>query len=385
MNISISIDSFSLIVNFIVTISCGAYIFYSVYLRRVERHPFYYFWIVGFILYAFEILTRAFFIASFLVGVLLISSYFIFVLGLWFLSRRKLFLISYIGVFLATFLLFTFWGAIKLISMEEGKIFASFVIFGGLTLLIFYHRTIFGKIADRFVLGWLLLCITNLILPTEWWVANIFAIFSKIILLTGVMDQEFAILTQKVRKEIESPQPLPPYTGYGKEGKLKLVISSNFSHSKKNDSVNRMVQENVEKGVNNYVFSFQDVPSHTELRKIKWISPDKVKIFLFSTSAQKVKEEFTVLPMGITQIGATLSEVIGKNPNPGEGCTVILMDLSLLIHSFGAYPVYNMLLNKMGALREEGADLFAFFHPDTHSDSSVVSLFTNIADEIIKL
>lgn len=115
--------------------------------------------------------------------------------------------------------------------------------------------------------------------------------------------------------------------------------------------------------------------------------PKKVVIVvsLVEKSVEKAKKEFTVLPMGITQIGAALYEVIKRHSNTKKRSTVIFTDLSLLIHSFGVYPVYNMLLNKMGALREEGADLFAFLHPDTHSDSSVVSLFTNIADETIKL
>ena len=47
--------------------------------------------------------------------------------------------------------------------------------------------------------------------------------------------------------------------------------------------------------------------------------------------------------------------------------------------------VLKMLLGKMGALRESGLDLYAFFIPEMHSNKSVVSLFANIADEIIKL
>jgi hypothetical protein len=89
--------------------------------------------------------------------------------------------------------------------------------------------------------------------------------------------------------------------------------------------------------------------------------------------------------MGITEVGAATSEVTMNHSSLEKGCNLIFVDLSLLVHSLGVYPVYNMLLDKMGAIREGGVDLFAFFQPETHSDKSVVSLFTSIADEVITL
>ena len=52
---------------------------------------------------------------------------------------------------------------------------------------------------------------------------------------------------------------------------------------------------------------------------------------------------------------------------------------------FEPYPIYNMLLNKMGALREKGVELVAFINLDTHVDKSIISLFADIADEVVKL
>jgi hypothetical protein len=89
--------------------------------------------------------------------------------------------------------------------------------------------------------------------------------------------------------------------------------------------------------------------------------------------------------MGKAQVGAALSELIKEHLNSQKCCMVFLMDLSLLIHTFGILPCYNMLLSKMGSLREAGVNLFTFFHPETHSDKSVFPLFRNIADEVIEL
>lgn len=384
MTLTFSIDQSFIILNFLVTIFSGLYILYSILSKKIERHLFYYFWCAGFILYAIEILTRAFFISPIMIGILLISSYSVFILGLWFLGRRKWFLIIFIVVFVASLLLFSVGGVIGPVSIEDGKIFASVAIYGGLTVLMFYHRTIFGRTSDKFILGWLILLITNLFLPTEWFATNIFAILSKLVLLAGVMDQDFPILLQKVKVEIMSDQFPSPFSTLSREGVLKLIIPSNPVRSNKTKYLEQRIQENVRKEETTYIFSFQDVIPRSVLRGLKWISPNKVKVFLFSSSANTAQKEFAILPMGITEIGATISEVIKQHSSAGN-CTIIFSDLSLLIHAFGIYPIYNLLLSKMGGLREAGIKMFAFFNPETHSDKSIVSLFTSISDDVIKL
>lgn len=234
-------------------------------------------------------------------------------------------------------------------------------------------------------MGWFLLFITNLVLFNKGRVTDTFAIISKLILLVGIIDHDFIIMVEKVRREF-SPHFPPPDTGWKKEGTLNLVISPrNSLHSSKIKWIKRKVQENVNRGHDTHIFVFQDVVPHGELREIKWISPERVFIFLFSESAKKARKEFVVLPLGITRIGATVSEVIKRYEKSERGCTLIFLDLSLLIHWYGAHPVYKMLLNKMGSLREEGIELFAFVNPETHSEKSVVSLFKSISDNIIQL
>jgi len=241
------------------------------------------------------------------------------------------------------------------------------------------------KTADKFIFGWSLLLLTNFVLLGLGWIADVFAIFSKVIVLQGIIDQDFIILTRRIQRELVPHSP-PPDTGYGEEGGLKLITPPQvFSNIRKANWIRERIQKDVKNGVSTYIFSFQDVIPNKELRRMKWINPEKVFVFLFSSSSKKVKEEFTVLPMGITHVGATLSEVIKKHSNLENGCTVFFTDLSLLVHLFGALPCYTMLLNKMGSLREEEVNLFAFIHPETHSDKSVVSLFTSISDKVIKL
>lgn len=364
------------------TVLIGIHILSCIFSGKLERHPFYYFWSAGFLLYGFEILTRAFFISNILIGVLIFGAQFSFVAGLWFISRRKMLLISYTSFLLITSFVLIMLFVFGHVQVDMGKIFASIGLYGGLAVLSFHHRVLFGKVADKFIFGWLLLSVTNLLLPTEWFATNIFAILSKIILLTGVIDQNFVILTQKISNEIFSDHTPQPYAEFSNGGVKLVDFSGNITQSYKITWIKQKIRESISKDFHVYLFVFQDVIPYKELQKIKWISPGKVKIFLFSSSAKLVRTEFTVLPMDITMIGTTISELTKKVSSSEH--SIILMDLSLLIHVFGAHPVFNLLLSKIGTLRDSGTQLFAFIDKQTHQDRSIVALFESIADEIIK-
>lgn len=383
LNNYIPLDSLFLTLNSLITVLIGVYILSCIFFGKLERHPFYYLWSAGFILYGFEILTRTFFISNIVIGVLIFGAQFSFVFGMWFIGRRKKLLISYVSFLLITSSVLIMFFVLGHVQVDMGKIFASIVLYGGLAVLSFHYRVVFGKIADKFIFGWLLLSVTNFLLPTEWFVTNVFAILSKIILLTGVVDQKFAILTQKIEDEISLRHTPPSYTEYSNGGVKLVDFSGNITQSYKITWIKQKIRESISKNFHVYLFVFQDVVPYEELQKIRWISPSNVKIFLFSSSAKLIRTEFTVLPMDITIIGTTISELTKKVPslpNP----SIILMDLSLLIHVFGAYPIFNLLLGKIGSLRDSRIQLFAFIDKQTHQDKSIVALFESIADEIIK-
>ena len=374
-----------LIVNSISTLMCGGVILYFIYIKKLERHLFYYLFGIGFLIYGTQFWGRILFSSLSTINIVSwIFSYFLFSVGLWCLCKRKSLLMVIIICFTVPFFLLIPY-SINMITYNTCQKLGALLACAPVISLLIYQRTLFGKIADKFVIGWFLLLLANFILFGAGWIADIFAVFSKFILLLGIMDYDFIILTQRIREEIFS-RPLPTETGYQEEGGLNLVIpSSSYPPSEKIAWIERLVLEGIKKGVSTHVFSFQDLISHRDLRKIKWINPEGVFVFLFSASAEKAKKEFTVLPMGITEIGATLSEIVKKALKEEEACIVIITNLSLLIHSFGVHSVYNMFLSKMGSLREGQVDVLAFFYPETHSDKSVVHLFTNIADKVIKL
>lgn len=383
MYLDLDIGFLFLTLNGIVTILCGGILLYFISSKRLEKHPFYYCWSLGFILYGTQISLRPYHKMFFFEAIMMTLALFFFLLGIWSLSRRKNRLYLTI-VYLSSFSLLVALHFTRILSLETVLVIGPFVYFLPVSIAILYQRIIFGRSVDNFVIGWFLLFLSNLFLWGKGWVIDGFAIFSKIVLLRGIMDQDFVIIAEKVRKEL-SIRPIPEYTGERKEGGIHLISSSSLSYLKTIRWIEEKVRKNLNEGLDTIIFSFQNVIPYRELRRMKWINPEKVSIFIFSNSAEIVKKEFTVLPVGVTEVGTTLSEVTKKYHNHEGGCTIVLTNLSLLIYLFEAYPLYNMLLNKLGSLREEGIDLFAFIHPKTHSDKSTVALFENISDEVIKL
>jgi hypothetical protein len=235
----------------------------------------------------------------------------------------------------------------------------------------------FGKSIDKLLFGWIFLTVSNIFLLDAGWITDVFAVSSKLVLLAGVMNQDFTLVIKKV---LEETYKMPSsFTGNEEEGGISLVIASNSS-SKKVEWVKNKIQKNVNMNIDTFILSFQDTISYTSLREIKWIKPNKVHIFLFSASATIAQKEFVVFPMKIIEIGAALHQITQK-----KGCEIILLDISLLIHAFGTHPVYKMLLNKLGMFRENSVSVFAVFNPKTHNDKTISSLFQNISDEIIKI
>ena len=384
-----NLDSIFLLSNGIFTLLLGFSVVYLFASRRVERDIFYYLFSAGFTVYGIQILMRwmygEYLSAQSITGAVLTGiSLLLFSLGFWSLSRRKILLVTIIPSFSLGYLLLGLWFT-NMIPREIAIICVPLAYFPIIFLLII-HATILRKVVDIFTFGWFLLLLVNFVLLEKGWIADVFAIFSKVLILRGVFDQDFILLTQKIRRSWVH-RTVPAITQSSKEGGIQLLIPSRNSHSfgKKFKWIEEKVLENLKKDQDSFIFTFQDTFPHSALRRIKWINTEKVFVLLFSSSSQEAKKEFTVLPIEITHIGAALTELAGKYKNSDTGCTVIITNLSLLIQSFGVHSTYNMLLSKLGSLRESGIELFAFLHPETHTDKTVEPLFTNISDEVIKL
>ncbi len=367
------IPGYLLLVNSIVTFFCGFYPLFCIYNKKVRRHSFFYLTSLGMIIYGSQLLLRFFgFPFNRYIIFLTVLVYVLYTLGLWSLTaEKKLFYFMIVSYAIIP----AIWvSGIGLNShrtlMEQISMALTFLPLIG---MLIYHRVELGRIFDKFILGWFLLLLTNLIFFGPGWIPDIFATFSKIIILMGIFDNEYVVLGRRLYEG----KPSPVDTMYGNEGNIYVIPLSINEKMKTLDKVRDLIDQSLSKDASIYVFSFQDITPHNELWRLKWIDPEKIHVLLFSSSAEKANSEFNLTPMDLTKISAMLT-VVSKV----KGSTVIFMDLSHLIHTFSVGPVYKTISSKLGVLRENEIDFYAFMYPETHSNKTVINLFTHLADEI---
>lgn len=381
------VDSVFLFANAASTLACGGAIAYLLHAKKLKKHYLFYFWALGFFLYGAEITLRALSTIGAIpfyteiIGILLYSAFLLFPIGLWSLShRRKIFYVliaAYIvdAIFYGLFVL-------GVLSQQDTFVSVQFFFYIPVIVTLLDHRHIFGKSLDKITIGWLLLFLVNLVMPDSSWILGTLNIFAKAIILWGITEYDFAILVKNIREKMAQHAPSHT-TKFKKEGGFELIKYSSGEGSEANGEwIKRRISENINKNVNSYVFCFQDTIPHQTLQNLKSMNTEKVAILLFSTTNAHIDNGVVVLPMGLTEIGAALSEIAQGNLNSHSACEVFLSNFSLLIHSFGAYPCYNMILNKLGEIRRANVELIAFVSPETHNDKTVIPLFTNISDKI---
>jgi len=246
------------------------------------------------------------------------------------------------------------------------------------------HRHLFGSCVDKLIIGWLLLFLGNVLLPMGGMVLDIIAIFSKIIILNGIISYDFAVITQKIRSHLTLYVP-PITTGYGEDGGMELVMFRSKGEKPLmavSKWIKNRIDENIKMKVETSIIVLQDMIPYDVLRSIYWKKPESIHIFIFSSSNTGFKE-FPTLRFGITELGAMITEISRKQAQSKSKGNIILVDLSVLIHTHGVNQAYELFLNKMGLLRSSRTVLVAIFHPETH-DEQVVALFKTITDIIIQ-
>jgi len=377
-------DFLFLVANSFFTIFCGVTLLFFIYTKRLERHVFYYGWSIGFILYGSQLLLRAFSSTLFLTSVPMIVAFIIFPLSTFLLNPKK----SHWQLFFSLTSLYVVLAILFLLGvLEECKqtwILGSAFLYLPVAILLLFHRNHFGASVDKLLIGWFSLFLTNTLFPFGGHVADILAIFSKMVIFMGILNYDFAIIMNKIRKELVSPILLSD-TGFVEEGGLRLITFQKNHYTSLvtvSDWLIQNVDSNIARNVETTIIVLNDVIPYSVLRSIVWKKPGMAKVFLFSSNPTN-KEEFTTLRLDISELGLTITEVTKKNSLSGEKGELILIDLSIMIHTFSVQQAYALLLNKMGMLRSSGTELTAVFHPETH-DKMVVSLFESIADTIIE-
>jgi len=380
-------DIVALYANSLLTLTVGAYILYLLNTGKLRKHSFFLSMGVGFLFYGTEIAIRGLALPPYFETLLfLILSLMFFVsvsLGLWSLTRKTSVFYALLAIYFSFFLLITLWAAGYLVGEMLLNV-GSLVSFFTIIVLVLQHRSIFGKTIDKFLFGWLLLLISNFLLYNSGWIIDVLAIFSKLVILYGITDYDFAIISQRLMNERQNPV-LPLTAGLEKEGGFFLVISHSMSPIDDLPWIRNFVKQNIEQGLVTYLFVFQDILPYFELRRLKWMKPDMVSIFIFSSSSKKEDKEFIFLPMDLSDLGSSIAEIADHQRKTNKESVIILSDLSQLIHFFNPLPIYKTLVSKMGLLRQARLRTYGIIHPETHQEANILPLFMNIANDTINI
>lgn len=380
------IDLIMAIANALVTMGCGVTLIYLVYQRKIERHPFYYGWSLGFILYGLQILLRTFSTNSYVQIPMFLAFVIFFPLSIFFLRPRK----SVILMFSVLFILGALFTALTYFDILEVTIsfwiIASTFFYLPVASVILVHRKLFGNSVDKLLVGWLMLFFVNILIPLGGWPTDTFAIFGKLVLLIGLRDYDFAILSKKIRDGL-SGSISSPTAGYNEKGGFELAIlkpREDAPLKAVTKWLKNRVDHNVNTDIETSVLIMQNVIPFDATRSITWNKPDKVHVFIFANDSPPGTKDFTILKYGLAEIGAAITEVTRRDQKSLTEHEILIVDLSIMIHTFGKENVYNLLLNKMGLLRSSKTYLTAIFHPSTHEEM-VVSLFKTLADDVTQL
>jgi len=375
-----NVDMFFPLMNGCITIFFGLTIIYYILHEKIMKHPILYAWGLGFILYGIQIIVRTFMHDKIFIFIVGVPFYFLFTFGTWGLLKRKYFLYA---TFLIIIPLTLIWFSTLPLSIILTIMALSFN--GLMTVGMIYNKIKFGKVIDKLLFGWFLLLLANLFLFKYGLLCDLFALYGKFILFLGVLDQNFAILIKEIRRGL-AQHHLSITSGNIEDGGIKLVmLNSNNVPSivKTSEWLKNEIEENIDKKIETNLIVLCNIIPFNVLRSILWSEPELIHIFILSQNYSNNKE-FKTLEYGITELGAVITEISREYAKYGRRGEIILIDLSILIHTFGANEVYGLLLNKLGNLRTSGTSLITLIHPNTHEES-VLALFKAIADEIIKI
>jgi hypothetical protein len=375
--------------NSLVTVTCGLCLLYFIIRGKLQRHRFYYGWSAGFILYGVYIFLRPLTANVFIVDIpMVIAFLFFFPFSMFALNSQKNVTVLFLSVlFIGTlFVAFSYFGYLN--ESVSFWILSSVIFYLPITLVILAHRKIFGSSVDKFLIGWVSLFLVNIFFPLGDWITNTLAIVCKLFLFVGLMNYDFAIATQKIRKGL-TLNALSPISGNcaKDDGGFELVMLKSRAETPLNivsKWIIDQVEKNISQNVETTILILQDVLPYNVVRSIVWSKPDLIRVLFFSDGVSSSNQEFKTLKLGITEIGATINEVAKSESKTSQCGEIIIVDLSIMIYKFGVNQVYDLLLNKMGILRSNGITLLALFHPQAHEDR-VVALFKTIANRITNL
>lgn len=363
---------------------------YSIYDKTQKR--FYLLWGAGFLLYGVNIIIRTGFLyfdlnaldIELIPFMFLLTGFTLILTGIGELINRAktLLLASLIVPLIIAILYFTVQ------TYYVGQIIAQIPYFF-ICVSLLYIRVNFSASLDLFLVGWVILSLTNIGAAFELidkMYVEVFAIFGKIVLLIGITYPKFSFLVDDLRRFLISGLPYKYITEYG--DKLVLVNSKSGNRNTETQWITDRIKDNSEKSIKTVLITTYDLISPSDLATVN-VSQELFYVVRMIQGGKSMFDIFTEHMMTINDdlndLDILVTDIINFTNDTKTNCQIILYNLSSLIHTHGWKRVYTFLLSKISLLKSSNVNLYALYYHKTHEIESDIAKFETIADKISEI
>lgn len=255
----------------------------------------------------------------------------------------------------------------------------------GLSLIFIWRK--YKASVDLFIVGWLFLLIINIAIPLNMInpvYVEILAIFGKIIIFIGMINPRFSFLVDDLKRffilgipEVYGDEVLEHFT---------LLYPKPGQKTKEIEWIREKVTGNSIKAIRTILITLYDVISPSDLNSIGLAESELYLVRILPggrSFTQVFKDNIMTINDNLTQLEILLSDIINYSNEMRIRCDIIMVTLSLAIHTHGWKRVYSLLISKMSDLKASNVHLYCFYHPETHEKKAEISKFERIADKVI--
>ncbi|MFP3951704.1 MAG: hypothetical protein ACLFVP_06175 [Candidatus Bathyarchaeia archaeon] len=238
-------------------------------------------------------------------------------------------------------------------------------------------------------LGWMILLMVNLgwiFKMIEVLYVEILAIFGKLVIFFGMRKPNFSLMVDEFKEYL--------LQGLAEEyldedfGRMLMIKTNSRSREPELKWIEETIEENKSKGIRTIFISLYDMISHQDLLKrgimdenlyyIRMISGGSSQFRIFQDYSMSIKDDLDIL-------GMLLKDVIDYTNERNIRCSIVMYNLSNLIHTHNWRRVYSFIISKISQINNSRVNMFFFYDPDTHEEASEIHKFEMLASQIITL
>ena len=247
-------------------------------------------------------------------------------------------------------------------------------------------RLSYSSTLDMLIIGWINLLLVNVAYALNLMdstFVDIMAIFGKIVIYRGMTNPQFSFLVDDLKRYLISGYPaIYPNSG---QGSFNLVSNGSNQKPKEIRWIIDRVGDNSKKGIRTILVTTYDLITPQDL-KISGLDEGLYIVRMLQGGRGALKtfqEQVMIINDDLDQLGILFSDIINYSNEGKINCEIIIYTISNLIHTHGWKRVYPFILSQMTQLKSSKVQVYGFYYPETHENSSDVSKFEKLSDKII--